>query len=265
VAVRNQIATQCKADGDRETAKSIAALRRGSWTDWALNAVADDQPEIVQRYVDAAAEVRSLQAGGTGDLRQALRDLRQFTNDLTAAASKQLQTRHHSPDLLELAERLAVIGASDAASRRLVSATLAADVEAESDATDDEPFVASPRSRSPRPAKAGKPSSATKRKVDPPASPPADDLRPKRLDRAVAEAQASVEQAERDLAEAETDLTEAVSGVEAATAAVEQANAELNTARRAQIDAKRRQQAAQREAVVARRALDRAEAAREKG
>jgi hypothetical protein len=274
VAARNQLAKQIKADGDADTAKQVAALRRGSWTDWALNAVADADPDLAQRYVDAAGSVRQIQSGDKGDLRQALRDLRQLTTDMTRAASEQLASRSHTPDLLELAERLSVVGGTDAASARLLSASLAADVGtvdaagdgAADEAEDDEPYRPTKGARrttpAKRPASAGKPDrEPDARSAGRSAVRPGDELGRRRLEHAVRDAQESVDDATTQLADADAELERAIGEVEAATEAVAEANAALNAARRRQIDAKRQRDSVRRDVVVATKALDRAAAA----
>ena len=276
MAVRNQLAKQRKADGDADTAKQIAALRRGSWTDWALNAVADADPDLAHRYVDAAGSVRRIQSGAKGDLRQALRDLRQLTTDMTRAASEQLASRSHMPDLLELAERLSVVGGSDAASARLLSASLAADVgnvDATADAAaydaedDDQPYRPTRGARRTKPAK--RTASPDRPKQEPDAGRsasrtaprPGDELGRRRLEHAVRDAQESVDDATTQLAGADAQLERAIADVEAATQSVAEANAALNAARRRQIDAKRQRDSVRRDVVVATKALDRATAA----
>jgi hypothetical protein len=283
VAVRNQLAKQRKADGDADTAKQIAALRRGSWTDWALNAVADADPDLARRYVDAAGSVRRIQSGAKGDLRPALRDLRQLTTDITRAASERLASRSHTPDLLELAERLSVVAGSDAASARLLGASLAADVgkvDATDDAAaydpedDDQPYRPTKGAGRTKPAK--RPASAARREREPTtrsagrsagrsgsrdAGRPGDELGRRLLEHAVRDAQESVDDATAQLADADARLERAIADVEAATQAVAEANAALNAARRRQIDAKRQRDSVRRDAVVATKALDRAAAA----
>jgi hypothetical protein len=275
VGVRNQLAKQRKADGDADTAKQISALRRGSWTDWALNAVADADPDLAQRYVDAAGSVRRIQSGAKGDLRQALRDLRQLTTDMTRAASEHLASRSHTPDLLELAERLSVVGGSDTASARLLTASLAADVgkvDAPEDAVaydaedDDERYRPTKGARRTKPAKRG--ASADKPEPEPhtrsaarSGGRPGDVVGRRRLEHAVRDAQESVDDATAQLADADAELERAIADVEAATQAVAEANAALNAARRRQIDAKRQRDSVRRDVVVASKALDRAGAA----
>ena len=71
VAARNALVKQLKRDGDRESAAAIAAMRRPAWTDWALNVVADDDGEIVDRFAEAASEMREAQKAafaGRGDV-----------------------------------------------------------------------------------------------------------------------------------------------------------------------------------------------------
>ena len=259
VAARNLLAKQLKADGDNDTAKQVAALRRGSWADWALNAVADDDPALVERYLTAAESVGEMQSSGEGDLRSALRELRDLSNKMIRAASAQMTRHRHTPDLLDLVERLAEVGNSPEASERLRVATLTAEVGAAPDGAESDDEIFTPSSK---PRRATKPAAA--KSAPEPEPEPVDELRRKRLQRAVDDAQQTLDEATGDLEHADQELAAAIAAVEEATAAVERANAELSDARRQQIDAKRRRQSAHQNVVASNTALDRATAAFDK-
>ena len=95
VAARNALVKQLKADGHSEQAAEVAKLRRPAPADWALNVVAHDQPEVVERFLHAAEAGRAAQAaaveGRAGeDLRGAVGELRAATARLAQAAGKVL-------------------------------------------------------------------------------------------------------------------------------------------------------------------------------
>ena len=90
-AVRDALVKQRKAEGDKEGAAAIKALRRPSVGAWAVNQVARDHPELVDAVVEAGAAVRAAQeallAGGErGDLRAATGARRDAVRAATKAA-----------------------------------------------------------------------------------------------------------------------------------------------------------------------------------
>lgn len=90
-AARDALAKQRRAEGDKEGAAAIKALRRPSVGAWAVNQVARDHPELVDAVVDAGAAVRAAQeallAGGErGDLRAATAARRDAVRTATKAA-----------------------------------------------------------------------------------------------------------------------------------------------------------------------------------
>ncbi len=70
VAARNALAKALKADGHRDEAAAVAALRRPTVPDWALNSVALQDPDVVADAVDAAEHLRSVQAAALGTRRR---------------------------------------------------------------------------------------------------------------------------------------------------------------------------------------------------
>ena len=61
VAARNALAKQLRAGGERERAAEVAALRRPSVPDWALNVVAHGQAGELEPFFEAAQESREAQ------------------------------------------------------------------------------------------------------------------------------------------------------------------------------------------------------------
>ncbi len=81
VAARTALAKERRQAGDRAGATALAALRKPSAVDWALNVVAADHPEVIDDFLAAAARVREAQTAaaegrGGADGRDALRELR---------------------------------------------------------------------------------------------------------------------------------------------------------------------------------------------
>jgi hypothetical protein len=97
VAARNALAKALKADGHRDEAVAVAALRRPTVPDWALNSVALQDPDVVADAVDAAEHLRSVQAAALGDpsaapdLREAMAQARQAAGALRKAAEDVLR------------------------------------------------------------------------------------------------------------------------------------------------------------------------------
>ena len=94
---RNALAKALKADGHRDEAAAVAALRRPTVPDWALNSVALQDPDVVADAVDAAEHLRSVQAAALGDpsaapdLRDAMAQVRQAAGALRKAAEDVLR------------------------------------------------------------------------------------------------------------------------------------------------------------------------------
>jgi len=129
VAARNELVKQLKRDGDRDGAAQVAALRRPSWTDWALTVVAARENEAIARFEATAEAARSAQAaavaGRSGvDLRAALRDLREAIGDVTKRAGAALAAVDHKPDLDELGSRLNQIAGDAELVRQLADGAL---------------------------------------------------------------------------------------------------------------------------------------------
>ncbi len=61
VTARTALVKELRAAGERPSATAVAALRKPSTVDWALNVVASEHPDVVAAYLDAAAQVRDAQ------------------------------------------------------------------------------------------------------------------------------------------------------------------------------------------------------------
>jgi hypothetical protein len=126
VAARNALAKELRAAKDREGAALVAKLRRPAVPEWALNVVAAEQPKLVDSVVDAAARVRDAQTAAVegregGDVRAALRDLRENGQALLAAAEKAISRsgRPSAPQMAALAGHLAEITGNEAVGEQL--------------------------------------------------------------------------------------------------------------------------------------------------
>ncbi len=247
VATRNAMVKQLRADKRREEATALAAIRRPSWTDWALNAAATDHGDAVSAFADAAAELREAQAasieGRDGpDLRTALRALREATSAFARHASAALVSADRSPGAGDLAARLSEVAADPATVDQLVAGVLGS---SETDGADLfaglQPPATTSRKR-PAAAKAKKPSKGAPKAA-------ADEVDEAAEAEAAAAAQrAELEEAlaaaERDREAAATEVSEADDDVAAAERDEAEARQALERAQRAGKEARTRQRIA---------------------
>ena len=128
VAARNALAKSLKAEGRRDDAAQVAAIRRPSWADWAVNSAARTQPDLATAFADAADAMRDAQTaaveGRRADVAGALRALRGRTTELAKRANASLADAGRSPDIAELTERLAAVAADESATAQLRAAVL---------------------------------------------------------------------------------------------------------------------------------------------
>ncbi len=92
VAERNRIAKALKADGEKDLAAAVSAVRRPGLSDWALDVAAAEHPDEIAELVEAANEVIDAQEAAMegrdgGDLRIRLKLLRVCTATAAALAS----------------------------------------------------------------------------------------------------------------------------------------------------------------------------------
>jgi hypothetical protein len=129
VAARNALVKHLRKDKRRDEATALGVLRRPGWDDWALNAVAGTDGDVVGGFADAAAEVRDAQAaaieGRDGpDIRTALRDLRDRSAELVRLADQALAGAGRQPTPGEINARLSQVAASDVAVAQLRAGVL---------------------------------------------------------------------------------------------------------------------------------------------
>jgi hypothetical protein len=129
VAARNELVKALRRDKHRDEATALAALRRPGWDDWALNAVAASDADVVVGFAGAAADVRAAQAaaieGRDGpDIRVSLRDLRDRSAELVRGAEAALAGVGREPGAGELNARLTQVATSDVAVAQLRAGVL---------------------------------------------------------------------------------------------------------------------------------------------
>jgi hypothetical protein len=243
VAARNALAKALRAEGRKEDAAAVAALRRPTVPDWALNSVAVREPDVVEAAVAAADHLREVQAAALGDpstaddLRDAMAHTRQAAAGLRKAAEGVLRAAGRpSGDVNALTTRL---------NQTMVHPGLLAQLQAGRLGTEEvaalDPFGGTAAPVAPRPSRP--PAPAPKPKPAPPsrvADAAAAD-RAERQARRAAEVRARRrEQASARVEQAEDAVDEARAGVRNAAVAVKEANAALDRARRAEASAQSR-------------------------
>ena len=254
VPARNALAKALKADGHRDEAAAVAALRRPTVPDWALNSVALQDPDVVADAVDAAEHLRSVQAAALGDpsaapdLREAMAQARQASGALRKAAEDVLRRAGRpAGDMSALTSRLNETMVHPGLLSQLHAGRLGT---AAVDALD--PFSGAPAapSTSAGPARSGRaaarppraPAAPTARKAAAPKPPPP---KVERVDeRAERQARRAAELLERRRAQAAERLARADAVVDEAKAAVHDAEAEVKAAAAALERARRAETAA---------------------
>jgi hypothetical protein len=81
VPTRKRLAGELRSGGDADGAKQLASARRPTTAAWSVNRLARDHPDLVEDLVELSAELRTVQARGTGD------DLRAASTARRAALS----------------------------------------------------------------------------------------------------------------------------------------------------------------------------------
>jgi len=256
VAARDALAKQLRADGDRETATAVKALRRPSVAAGLLNALAHDHPDELAALIDLGDELRQAQEarvrGEDGDVSGLSKARREAIGDLTARSGAE-----GGPHAATVAATLEAASADAALADQVRSGTLS-DVPAPggafgfgfgfelSDDSDDDELA--PRRPKAKPAKATKQAKQAKdntgavaaKEDDGPRR--ADEVAARRRDNAIAaaeaaEAEAAARQAAADEADAEVErlrdeLSAAESGATAAGRAARQAATAAKAARK---------------------------------
>lgn len=111
VTSRDALVRELRAAGARDDAAAVKKLRRHTPTDWVLNRVAADRPDVVVAFADAAGQLRTAQAAAIegragGDVRTAMAQLRERSAAVVAAATaldRGVPTADVTARLMELA------------------------------------------------------------------------------------------------------------------------------------------------------------------
>lgn len=250
VAARDALARQLKADGQRDEAAAVKALRRPPVPIWALNRVARNDGDAVQALLSTAADAQEAQdalLAGRGDrdaLRDALAKRRTAMHDVVHRASDVIEQSGRSPaaQQRQVEDALNAVVASDALSEQLRNGELV-DV-ADDEAHDDTPSllgasVAPRATKKPAPvtdlaeARAAKQAAATLKEVD-------------RLRKAADGAADAVEKARGAATEADAEVErvrEELARAEANTQAAREAERAAERAHEEALDALQREQA----------------------
>jgi hypothetical protein len=85
VAARNELVRRLKADDRRDDAATVARLRRPTPSAWALNVVARQEPELVQRALAVGSELRAATEAAVGGDAEAFR--KTIADDQTASGA----------------------------------------------------------------------------------------------------------------------------------------------------------------------------------
>jgi hypothetical protein len=108
VVARNGLAARLRADGDRDAATAVKAMRKPPRAAWALNVLARAEPEVVAQALDAAQRVAESISDGGDELRTAQRD---YTRAVTATVDAAAQRAGLSGDALLEQMRATVLAA----------------------------------------------------------------------------------------------------------------------------------------------------------
>ena len=236
VAVRDELARQLKADGERDEAAAVKALRRPSVPVWALNRVARDNGDAIDALLTAADDAREAQdALLAGDvdreaLRAALAQRRVALHDVVRRAVALIEGsgRPAGSQPRQVESALNTVVASDVLSELLRNGEL---VEVVDDEADDDlasmlgASVAPNATKEMRPvsnlsdARAAKQAAAARKEVE-------------RLRKAASAAADALDKARRSVTEADGEL-------EAARATLSRAEANAEAAHEAEQTAER--------------------------
>lgn len=253
VAARNELVKGLRKDKRREEATTLAGLRRPGWEDWALNAVAGSDADVVAGFAGAASEVREAQSaaieGRDGpDIRAALRDLRDRSGDLVRLAEAALAGVGRQAGAGEINSRLSQLATNDVAVAQLLAGILGS-----GDTAPQDLFGGLQLAEGVTPRKPAKRAAAAKAGPERSAAADADADRQRRKDAlaaatrdhraaiaartraaaAVDKAEGAVEQARRAVADAEAELATAHEELAAAATHEEEADAAADAARAA--------------------------------
>lgn len=97
VATRTERAAQARADGDRDLAKAITALRKPTLAAWTVNLLARHAPKEIAALLDLGDALRSAQRQLSGDKLRALGAQRQQVVNAMTKRAGELAAEHDRP------------------------------------------------------------------------------------------------------------------------------------------------------------------------
>ncbi len=96
-AARDAAAKQARADGDREAAAALKALRRPTVAAWLLNALVHEEPALVTQLLQLGPDLAQAQAGGDAVALRALGEQRRGLVEAVADRAATATGRPLSP------------------------------------------------------------------------------------------------------------------------------------------------------------------------
>ncbi len=216
VGERNRVARRLKADGRPDDAQVVASLRRPKLAEHALNLLAREQPELIDRLIEAisvatAAQVAAIEGQSSG-LRAATAELRAATSSVVDAAVALLNRANGASgegqrdEILLLLRTITASRSVEALRAGILSAGVMTDID---DIFPGAPDVSGAPAHK-RAARRADPKPVARVMPPPQIGPsPAERARRIQLERHVRDALTQVERAVRGVAEAETQVAEA--------------------------------------------------------
>jgi hypothetical protein len=244
VAARNAIVKERRQARDRDGAAAVAALRKPSAVDVALNLVAVEDPDAAEAFLTAAQQLREAQTAAAegrsaASTRDALRELRARTAAVVAGAERAAASAGVTGATTAAATaRLGELVANEAAGQQLRAGHLGSDALAAVDPfaglENGAPVQPMPHRRTSRSAPADAPSAPAHR-ADARA-----EARRQRLEAALARATEERAAAREDADTAEREVDDAGAALTEAEARLRQAQARLRAAQDASAKASSR-------------------------
>jgi hypothetical protein len=115
-ATRNELADELKKEGDGDLAARVKKLRKPGLPLWTLNRLGRARPELVEKLLTAAADLRdAIERGDGGAIRDGNAQRRKALADLLDAAKEELTAVDHasSRDLIERVSRGLLAASAD--------------------------------------------------------------------------------------------------------------------------------------------------------
>jgi hypothetical protein len=131
IAARDELTRQLRADGDKDAAARVKALKKPNIAAWALNQLAHRHPDDLDELFDATAKVRDAQrrvmSGRKADLRAATDRRNAVVNKLTKLAQNVLEEGGHAAagsTMSAVGDSLVAVASDEQGAEALRSGTL---------------------------------------------------------------------------------------------------------------------------------------------